>query len=174
MNIIPASTNDIAQIRQIAIKSWEITYSDILSQEQFEYMVEMMYSDNALTKQMTEQNHHFLLIRDSLSSNYNGFVSYEFNYKGQPQTKIHKLYLLPECKGKGMGRILIDKVASLAQKANNHSLSLNMNRDNKSLGFYKQMGFEIVGEEDINIGNGYLMEDFIFEKQIALQTDTNK
>lgn len=166
MDIILANTNDITQIRQIAIKSWKITYAKILSDEQFDYMVEMMYSDSALNKQMTEQNHHFLLIRDDSSSDYKGFVSYELNYKDKPQTKIHKLYLLPECKGKGMGRILIDKVVSLAQSVKNKSLSLNMNRDNNSLGFYKQMGFEIVGEEDINIGNGYLMEDYIFEKKI--------
>lgn len=166
MNIIQADSNHIPEIQQIAIKSWEVTYSDILSQEQFDYMIEMMYSHTALNKQMTEQKHHFLLIQEESTSDYSGFVSYELNYKNQAKTKIHKLYLLPECKGKGMGRLLIDRVISLARSADNSHLSLNMNRDNKSLGFYKQMGFEIVGEEDINIGNGYLMEDYIFEKKI--------
>lgn len=166
MNIIQADSNHIPEIQKIAIKSWEVTYSDILSQEQFDYMIEMMYSHTALNKQMTEQKHHFLLIQEESTSDYCGFVSYELNYKNQAKTKIHKLYLLPECKGKGMGRLLIDRVISLARSADNSHLSLNMNRDNKSLGFYRQMGFEIVGEEDINIGNGYLMEDYIFEKKI--------
>lgn len=166
MEIISANTSHISKIQEIAIQSWKVTYKDILSKEQFDYMLEMMYSETALNKQMLELNHRFLLIKDSLSTDYSGFVSYELNYQNQPKTKIHKLYLLPECKGKGMGRILIDRVASLAQSANNAVLSLNMNRDNKSLGFYKQMGFEIVGEEDINIGNDYLMEDYIFEKKI--------
>lgn len=166
MNIIEADLSHISEIKQIAIKSWEITYSEILSQEQFDYMIEMMYSHTALNKQMTELNHHFLLINDSSTSNYYGFVSYELNYKDQPKTKIHKLYLLPECKGLGMGRLLMNKVIEAAKFANNSHLSLNMNRSNKSLGFYQQMGFEIVGEEDINIGNGYLMEDYIFEKKI--------
>ncbi|PXV61850.1 L-amino acid N-acyltransferase YncA [Dysgonomonas alginatilytica] len=166
MEIIQASTSHIPTIQDIAIKSWEITYADILSREQMNYMIEMMYSTSALKKQMTEQNHHFLLIKNESSSDFQGFISYEFNYKNQPNTKIHKLYLLPECKGKGMGRILIDKVATLAQSERNNSLSLNMNRDNKSIGFYNQMGFEIVGEEDNDIGSGYLMEDYILEKKI--------
>ncbi len=166
MDIILADITHIAKIQEIAIQAWKTTYTDLLSKEQFDYMIEMMYSDTALNKQMTEQNHHFLLIKNKSSSDYQGFVSYELNYKNEPKTKIHKLYLLPECKGKGMGRKLIDKVASLAQAANNNYLSLNMNRDNKALGFYKQMGFEIVGEVDIHIGNGYLMEDYIFEKKI--------
>lgn len=166
MEIIQGNTSHIPTIQDIAIKSWRITYADILSPEQRKYMIEMMYSTTALNKQITEQNHHFLLIKDESSSDYQGFISYEFNYKNQPKTKIHKLYLLPECKGKGMGRILINKVIALAQSADNNFLSLNMNRDNKSLGFYKQMGFEIVKEEDNDIGNGYLMEDYIFEKKI--------
>lgn len=32
------------------------------------------------------------------------------------------------------------------------------------------MGFEKVGEEDINIGNGYLMEDFIMQKNSSFYT----
>ena len=166
MEIIQANTSHISTIQDIALRSWEITYADILSQEQMNYMIDMMYSTQALKKQMTEQNQFFLLIKTDPLSDILGFISYEFNYKNQPKTKIHKLYLLPECKGKGMGRILIDKVATLAQTEGNSYLSLNMNRDNKSIGFYKQMGFEIVGEEDNDIGSGYLMEDYIFERKI--------
>lgn len=166
MDIIPANASHIAIIQDIALKSWAITYADILSPKQFDYMIEMMYSTPAIEKQMSELNHHFLLIKDVHSSDYGGFVSYEFNYKNLPKTKIHKIYLLPECKGKGMGRMLIDWVANEARSINNNALSLNMNRSNKSLGFYTQMGFEIIGEEDIDIGNGYLMEDYIFEKRI--------
>lgn len=166
METIQATISHISTIQHIAIESWKITYAEIITQEQFDYMSDMMYSSTALTKQMTVQNHHFLLIKHKASSEYQGFISYELNYKNQPTTKIHKLYLLPECKGKGMGRKLINKVIESAQTAGNTLLSLNMNRENKSLGFYKQMGFQIVGEEDINIGDGYLMEDYIFEKKI--------
>lgn len=167
MKIISGNKNHIEVIQKIAIESWKITYSEILSKEQFDYMIDMMYSEIALQKQMTEQNQHFLLIEDDKSSLYCGFISYELNYKNQLKTKIHKLYLLPRFKGKGLGRLLIDKVASIALASDNSSLSLNMNRNNKSFGFYNKMGFEIVGEEDINIGNNYLMEDYILEKKIT-------
>lgn len=166
MNIIQANTSHIPTIQNIAFESWKITYADIISQEQFDYMIDMMYSKASLTKQMTELNQHFLLIKDESSSDYQGFISFEFNYKGEPKTKIHKLYLLPQCKGKGMGKLLINEVIALAQSADNKCLCLNMNRANQSFGFYKQMGFEIVGEEDLDIGNGYLMIDYIFEKNI--------
>jgi ribosomal protein S18 acetylase RimI-like enzyme len=38
---------------------------------------------------------------------------------------------------------------------------LNVNRNNKALGFYQKFGFVILREEDIDIGNGYFMNDYI-------------
>lgn len=96
-----------------------------------------------------------------------GYISYEFNYKGKSWTKIHKIYVLTTTQGKGVGRILIDKVAEMARENNNTELSLNVNRFNRAVGFYKKIGFEIMGSEDIDIGNGFLMEDYILNKQLA-------
>jgi ribosomal protein S18 acetylase RimI-like enzyme len=94
------------------------------------------------------------------------FASYEFNYKGEPKTKIHKIYILPETQGKGIGKKLLDYIVEKAKENRNTILSLNVNRYNSAYEFYVKIGFEKKGEEDINIGNGYLMEDYIMEKQL--------
>lgn len=163
MIIEEVEIDDISAIRTIASLAWIETYSKILSSEQYEYMFDMMYSDDALKQQMDK--HHFLLVKDSSNQSL-GFVSFEFNYNGERKTKIHKLYVMPDQHGKGLGRFLIDKVASLADKENDSILTLNMNRYNNALSFYKKLGFNIVGEEDIDVGRGYLMEDYIFEKKV--------
>lgn len=164
--ITEAKIKDQPIIQEIAKFTWDKTYSHILSKEQIEYMLNMMYSEDAILDQMENLEHHFLLIKSSSSDKYQGFVSYELNYSGKSKTKIHKLYVLPECQGTGFGRILIEKVISIAKDEGNKILTLNVNRDNKSSDFYKYIGFQIAGEEDINIGNGYLMEDYILEKII--------
>ena len=87
-------------------------------------------------------------------------------YKNKAVTRIHKIYILPESQGKGIGRLLIDEIQKLAQKNNSVLLSLNVNRFNKALSFYQKTGFEIVAEENIAIGNGYLMEDYKMEKKV--------
>jgi len=166
MQIIRGNTQHKGIIWEIAVATWAETYKDILEPEQIEYMLQMMYSPDALDEQMNELGHHFFLIKKAESENWQGFVSFEHNYKGTDTTKIHKLYVLPECHGTGMGRILVDKVADQARTKGNTAISLNMNRNNKTLGFYKHIGFEIIAEEDIDIGNGYLMEDYIFEKKV--------
>jgi len=41
-----------------------------------------------------------------------------------------------------------------------------VNRYNAAKGFYEKLGFEITGTEDIDIGDGYFMNDFTMEKKL--------
>lgn len=163
MQIKEATTTDIESIIEIAQNTWFEAYKNILSEEQIEYMLTMMYSQEALKSQMENQNHVFLLVGNDNINGYQGFVSYELNYKDSNKAKLHKLYVLPENQGLGIGRILINKVCETAAKSGNQSVLLNMNRYNKALDFYTRMGFEIKAEENIDIGNGYWMEDYVME-----------
>lgn len=164
MNIVAATADHIPLIRNIALETWPHVYADILTNGQIGYMLDMMYSTAALNDQMVRQQHHFLMIKEPTSESFGGFASYLFDHEGSRKTKLHKLYVLPRCHGTGMGRILIDRVCREAHNHNQTSVQLNMNRQNKTLGFYQHMGFEIVGEEDIDIGGGYWMEDYVLEK----------
>ena len=166
ITIAPATEDDLPTIRDIAYQTWPNTFGNILSPAQISYMLDMMYSLESLKSQVTEKNHAFLLARDDESGTYLGYTSYELNYKSQSTTKIHKIYLLPASQGKGVGRLLIDCVAQAAQTHANDQLSLNVNRSNKAVQFYERMGFAVVGTEDIDIGDGFLMEDFIMEKPL--------
>lgn len=165
LTIYTATSSDYAIIQKIAYETWPHTFGLILSQEQIGYMLEMMYSTNALTEQTTEKGHQFLIVNDE--TKHLGYASYELNYKGLPKTKIHKIYILPESKGKGVGKLLMKTITDIAMKNENHTLSLNVNRDNAAIDFYKNIGFEKVGEENIDIGDGFVMEDSIMEKKIV-------
>lgn len=157
-------TNNYKAIQDIAGKTWPITYGPILSSEQIQYMFSMMYDLEALKNQAEAKNHHFIIAEEE--GNFLGFASYEFDYLHESKTKIHKIYILPETQGKGIGKKLIYYISDQAKKHNQNFLSLNVNRFNEAIHFYTKIGFEKVGEEDIKIGNGYLMEDYILEKKI--------
>ena len=165
--ITEVTEDELPIIQDIAYKTWPSTFGEILSPSQISYMLEMMYSLDALTSQINDKNHVFLLAKDESNGEYLGYVSYELDYKGEPLTKIHKIYLLPASQGKGVGRLLIDNVAERAIHHANDRLGLNVNRHNKAIQFYERMGFVIVGNEDIDIGDGFLMEDFIMEKPLT-------
>ncbi len=164
MQIVEATTDHIYNIQVLSNVIWPVTFSNILSQEQIAYMMDMMYSTSSLEKQMKELNHHYLLAEED--GEYLGYLSYELNYKGMPITKIHKIYVLPSVQGKGVGRLFINVVSELALKNNNTLLSLNVNRYNKAIDFYKRMGFDFFANENIDIGNGFLMEDYVMNKDL--------
>jgi ribosomal protein S18 acetylase RimI-like enzyme len=95
-----------------------------------------------------------------------GFIGIEHNYENGNITKIHKIYILPQTQGKGIGKTAMEAIEKLALENNSSSILLNVNRFNKALNFYQKMGFNVIDEVNIEIGNGYLMEDFVMEKVI--------
>lgn len=164
ITIIPAKVNHYNIIRQIAHTTWPVTFGEILSPTQIGYMLDWMYSLPAITQQVNEKQHVFLLATDGQT--YYGYASYELNYQDSGKVKVHKIYILPEAQGKGVGRLLMDAIAAVAKEHRFDHLVLNVNRSNKAIQFYKHYGFVITGEEDIDIGNGFLMEDYIMEKTL--------
>jgi len=164
IELVEATPGHFPRIRDIACLTWPSTFGAILSEKQIAYMLELMYSLPALEKQVGELGHRFILAREG--ETYLGYASYEINFEGKPKTKLHKVYLLPESQGKGVGRALLDRVGVAAQAAGDSVVSLNVNRYNPATQFYEKLGFQIVGQVDIDIGNGFLMEDFILEKRV--------
>ena len=75
ITIINAQLTDIPVIQEIAKRTWPITFQNILSESQIDYMLEMMYSPQALTEQMQEKNHVFLLAKEM--ENSVGYISYQ-------------------------------------------------------------------------------------------------
>ena len=163
MEIRKASIEDYTTIYDIAIPVWEATYKSILNADQMEYMLNLMYSHEAVAEQIALKGHQFLLAANE--GNYVGFASYEVNYRMET-TKIHKLYILPEVHGKGIGKALLTVIEHAAKKNSNDKIVLNVNRFNPALHFYHKTGFINMGEDNIDIGNGHVMEDYLMLKQL--------
>ena len=85
----------------------------------------------------------------------------------QPEVyKLHKIYVLPAQQGKGTGRFIIDEVIKAIKQVGAMALQLNVNRNNNAKLFYEKLGFVVIREEDIDIGNGYFMNDYVMEKKL--------
>jgi GNAT superfamily N-acetyltransferase len=151
-------------VNDLAHRIWPHTFKEILSQDQLEYMLDWMYDVNTLQEQ-AQTGHLFFSIEEFGIPK--GFIGLEPNFPEEGHLRIHKLYVLPETQGKGFGRILFNQAVDSAFDLDCKKLHLNVNRFNKSWKFYEHLGFKIVREEDLNIGKGYLMEDFVMELDIS-------
>ena len=156
-----ATPKDISLVRDLCYQVWPQTYSGILSEGQINYMLEMMYSESSLQRQM-EGGAQFIIVYDEQDPV--GFASYE---EVEPSIfKLHKIYVLPSQQGKGTGRFVIDYVIDEIRKSGASSLQLQVNRNNTAKGFYEKLGFIVIKEIKLDIGGGYVMDDYVMEKKI--------
>jgi GNAT superfamily N-acetyltransferase len=164
ITFVQATTNDIGIVKDLAYKIWPDAYREILSEKQLAYMLDAFYSESTLLDNVQNKGHQFLLAMEA--DKYIGFASYEHHFQNNRVCRLHKIYLLSETQGKGFGKLLLDQVCLIALQYNMTTVSLNVNRFNKALFFYKKYGFEIVAEEDIKLEHGYLMEDYVMELKL--------
>ncbi len=162
MHIQSATTADIASIQHLAALVWPTAYADILSPRQMQYMLHMMYSHEVLLRQMTEEGHQFLLAAEEGKAI--GFAG--FGPVAGSEWKLHKLYVLPFLQQKGAGKTLITQVENVAKSKSAQSLILNVNRNNKAVGFYQHLGYAIYDQGDYPIGAGFYMHDYKMRKEL--------
>lgn len=158
-----ATIADIPLIQHLTSVIWPAAYNSILSPGQIEYMLEMMYSDTSLRRQIEEMHHQFILCYEG--DEVVGFASY--SHLGENIFKLHKIYVLPDRQGKGIGRFMIAAILGDIRPQGAVALDLNVNRHNPARFFYEKLGFEILREEDIDIGHGYWMNDYVMRKQLT-------
>jgi GNAT superfamily N-acetyltransferase len=154
---------DTAAIRALAESSWYDTYLPILEEKQLIYMLEVIYSDEALAVQMDEGQRFFgLFVDDALA----GFAS--ISPQEDACFKLNKIYLLSAFQGGGRGKALLKFAESAAVESGARSMILNVNRYNKARFFYESQGYEITAEEDVPIGP-YWMNDYVLLKSLSGQ-----
>ncbi len=158
-----ADPEDLNTIGYLAYQVWPTAYKDILTFDQLHYMLQYFYSPQALKEQMLQKQHTFL-IAETEEDQPVGFAS--FSKAGAGVFKLHKLYVLPGLQNMNVGKSLLECVLEECIESGGGKLLLNVNRNNKAKSFYEKLGFKIVGEENVDIGNGYLQEDFIMEKEL--------
>lgn len=160
-----AKKEDITSVFQILQTVFRPTYGTILSEEQICWMLNNIFSEEALLKQQQQENFRFILL--VVQQQVAGFAAIELNFEERDRIcKLHKLYLKLSFQGNGWGKLLMKQAIQTAGKCHQASLLLNVNRFNKARLFYEKYGFQIVDEVDIPLENGYFMNDYVMQKAI--------
>lgn len=158
-----AKEEDIEVIQDIANNTWYDTYGSFITDEQIKYMLNKMYNKGELLSQLQE-GHTFLIAEENNKDlGYAGFSVSDAELKTY---KLHKLYVLPSVHGRGVGKLLINEVFNLVKKEGGVAVQLNVNRNNKAASFYQSAGFVIKETVDLDIGDGFFMNDYVMEKSI--------
>jgi GNAT superfamily N-acetyltransferase len=175
IQITPAGLTDRAFIRSVSERTWPSTYGHIISQEQIDFMLDWMYSDDSLIKQMNTGCEFYIasIKKENKQWEAVGFcsVSEEINdgssqieinqIEINKQHKLNKLYVLPTAQGTGAGKALLNKSIEVAKTAGSSSIFLQVNKQNNAYTFYLKHGFIKEAEFKFDIGNGFYMDDYV-------------
>jgi RimJ/RimL family protein N-acetyltransferase len=148
----PATEADLPLITVLAHRIWWEHYPAIVSEAQITYMLELMYSEAALQRQIEEGQVFWMVENESQAI---GYLS--VSQQAESDYFLHKFYL--DGRARGIGTVVFQQL--LAQYPDLRTLRLNVNRRNfKSVNFYFKVGFRIESCMDTPFGEGYLMDDF--------------
>jgi GNAT superfamily N-acetyltransferase len=162
--ITRAGLPDRAFIRSVSERTWPSTYGHIISQEQIDFMLDWMYSDASLEKQMNTGCEFYIacIQNDHGDLDPVGFCSVS---PEDGAHKLNKLYVLPVAQGTGAGKALLNKAIEVAKAAGSTSLFLQVNKQNTAYTFYLKKGFIKELEFKFDIGNGFYMDDYVMRLQ---------
>ena len=160
IEIRKADTADIPAIQAIANVAFPATYTGIIPDGQIPYMMEWMYSTESLTRQMEEEKNQFYIA--NTGGEDAGYVS--IRPDGEGIFHLEKIYVLPSHQGSHVGKALFRQAVKHVQAiCPGARMQLNVNRNNKAVGFYRHMGMAVLKEVDNPIGDGYFMNDYIMD-----------
>lgn len=163
MEIQVVSTKEETQkIASLAEEIWTEHYTPIIGAKQVRYMLENLQSSDNIWQSIQTGIVYWLLEERKEAM---GYLSYQLE---REFLFLSKFYLRKEARGKGLGKAAFTQLEQTARAEGRPCIRLTVNRHNtETIAVYKKLGFLIVKEQKADIGQGYVMDDFVMEKRIG-------
>jgi GNAT superfamily N-acetyltransferase len=164
-HLVPLSPAGFATLERIARKIWNEHYTKIISQAQIDYMLSGRYTAENLMRYVGSEERWCHLLQ--LGSETVGYCSHALTDR-PGELKLEQLYVLPSHHGKGLGGFMLRFVEARARELGRPLLMLTVNKQNSgSIAVYRHAGFAVREEKVFDIGNGYVMDDYVMEKRLG-------
>ncbi|HXC17772.1 MAG TPA: GNAT family N-acetyltransferase [Holophagaceae bacterium] len=155
---------DFEPLARLAEAIWRAHYGPLIGLAQVEYMLKGRYTPEKLRAYLDASDRWLRLLK--LDGETIGYCSYALTTT-PGEMKLEQLYLLEAFKGRGLGGLMMRHVEAEARAHGCGTLMLTVNKGNTdSIAVYKKSGFTIREEAVFDIGNGFVMDDYVMEKQL--------
>ena len=152
---------DLAQrISGLAQRIWHECYDGIVTEEQIDYMLNTYHSTESLLQELADGYEYVVFRESGKDIGYCGF------HNEGDRIYIGKLYLLKEYRGKGYGSRMFDLIDDYARNAGIDKEYLRVNKGNPTVDIYKKKGFKVIESVVKDIGDGFVMDDYIMERSL--------
>src|SRR5215216_2410650 len=166
IQFVPVTTGpQLDVVAGLAHEIWYEYYVPLIGRAQVDYMVSKFQSSGAIAGQLREGYEYFIIERGA-GEHHSQAIGY---CSVQPQPAdgslfLSKLYLLRDARGGGTGRVCMEFIEQLARRRGLNLLWLTVNKGNPAVKAYERLGFRIAADLVMDIGGGFVMDDFRMEK----------
>ena len=155
------SEADVRRLTKVAREVWREANVAFCTPEQVEYMIEKYQSFEAITGQLMQGYRYFIFEEDGDILGYFGV---------QPQGErlfLSKFYVLKQNRGRGLFSLGLEHMCEMCREEGLQAIYLTVNRNNThAYEVYIAKGFHVIKEECADIGFGFVMDDYIMEKEV--------
>ena len=160
--------SDLEAVARLAREIWYLHYPGIITVRQIDYMLDQRYRPDVIARQI--ENEEAWWDKIEVGSTLAGFACYERGTRAGA-VKLDKLYVHPRMQGCGLGYALVRNTEQESHERGFNRLYLQVNKGNsKSIAFYRKAGFEVTDQVTVDIGNSFVMDDYVMSKSIGAQT----
>lgn len=161
MKLVLVDQNLIALTSKFAQEVFVDYYTNLIGIEQSIYMANLFLSENAITNLMKNGAIFKLVMNDTEPVAFFEYI------KEEDKVFLSKLYVKKQYRKKGISRMMLQDCIDYAKENNKDSIYLTVNKGNiNSINVYKHYGFKQIDAVKNDIGNGYVMDDYIMELSI--------
>lgn len=165
---VPARTPEqLATIAALAHEIWYEFYVPLIGRAQVDYMVEKFQNASAMQSQI-EQGYEYFLVQQQDATGSARDVGYcAVQEQADGALFLSKFYLHKSARGAGTGRKCMEFIEELARRRGLSLLWLTVNKGNPSVQAYQRLGFRIAADLVMDIGGGFVMDDYRMEKPLT-------
>jgi len=152
------------ELAALARRIWTEHYTPIIGEAQVEYMLDKFQSAGQILKDIKDNGYRYFIAYDG--EKQIGYCAIK-PYHEIGGLFLSKLYVEKSMRGRGVSKLMLNKIKSVAKLNNLDYIWLTVNKYNlKSIEIYKKLGFSIVDEMVTDIGNNFVMDDYKMQMRI--------
>ena len=162
-NMIPIKSQDqIKEFAKMAEVVWNEHFTSIIGKSQVDYMLEKFQSEHAVTEQIVNQGYEYYFIEiEGIKVGYTGI------HKEEEKMFLSKLYILKDYRKKGYASLAFEFLRNMCKEYGLKNIYLTVNKYNiDTIQVYEAKGFKIIKDQISDIGNGFVMDDYVMELTI--------
>jgi GNAT superfamily N-acetyltransferase len=168
LQFVPVRTPEqLAIVAALAHEIWYEFYVPLIGREQVDYMVGKFQNAAAMQAQI-DQGYEYFLVKQEDSGGLARDVGYcAVQEQADNALFLSKFYLHKSARGSGTGRKCMELIEGLARRRGLSLLWLTVNKGNPSVQAYQRLGFRIAADLVMDIGGGFVMDDYRMEKPLT-------